>query len=653
MCQLVNPTWMSVNVYELNSTTVLHKITIQITSNNIEELGSAKHLSDFLHAEELQQNALVKVQKDSLNIGNKVLSIKGSKFHWNKQDMSAALEDINLTVQKGELTEGEVALFGNVAYAAQNPWYVVYEALLACWLTVQDNILFSHEYDEVFYNLVIEACALKPDLELLPQGDLTEVSKKGITLSGGQCVHVMFAHAIYACSDLILLWLLSIPMLPDMSLIMLSVLKACSQPKHAFLLLTAFHISIAVTLQSSNMATPTTSEGDEDMQATLVGGLECVSEKVLCRESFKKAILTTPPKLCNASSDGIMKEHSEQGHIKMEVYLQYLHAASRKGFLFFVLAMVLQQVVSVTLTMMLRLWGEHNRKMGTNIGLTNKCCIWSCMYHSAFLRQHQQDSAPDHILNLFSYDIYVVDQILVRVIQNMLCYLPSTAVNQWLAVRLEFVGAVIIFVTAVLAVSAIVTSDVDVGLVNLVLSYALNMTGSLMLQKPREKIRICGQTGAGKSSLLLTLFQIIKSASGTIFIDKVDITKLGLHDYTFNQVHSAISMVPQSPDLFEGTLQENINPAGKHQDVHPKTYIKSLPGGLDALVQEAGSSLSAGQRQLLCFMRVLLCKTKVLILNEEFDMPKKLLEHKSSIFHSMAMEAGLVQVQLDDAEENA
>ncbi|KAG1776029.1 P-loop containing nucleoside triphosphate hydrolase protein [Suillus placidus] len=956
----------------------------QVTSNIIEALVSVKRLSGFLHAEELQQNALVKAQKNSLNVGDEVLSIKGGEFQWNKQDISAALEDINLTVHKGELvgvlgrvgsgkssllsaiigdmrkTEGEVALFGNVAYAAQNPWILS--------ATVRDNILFSHEYDEVFYNLVIEgmymincvrfgltfstACALKPDLELLSQGDLTEVGEKGITLSGGQRARVALARAIYARADLVLLddvlaavdshvarhvfdhvigpqGLLATKarILVTNSISYLKYFDQLAYLRRGIILesgsynelmsnpdsevrklvhghATSGHNSGTTTPgRSSGMATPTTSEGD--MQATLVGELESVSEKVLRRGSFKKAVLAAPPKLRDASSDGITKEHSEQGRVKMEVYSQYLHAASRKGFLFFVLATVLQQAVSVMSTVMLRLWGEHNREMGANVGLTDKyflgyglfnlmaiflgACAALLIWVFCSLRssKHLHDSmlhsvmrAPlsffettptGRILNLFSRDTYVVDQILARVIQNMirtsavcasivlvigfsfppfliavvpltwfyskitgyylatsrelkrldavsrspifawfseslaglstiraydqqsvfiannarridrnqLCYLPSTAVNRWLAVRLEFVGAVIIFVTAALAVSAVVTSDVDAGLVGLVLSYALNTTGSLnwfvrsaseveqnvvsverivhyakdlepeapyeipenkpasewptagevefreysaryrpgldlvlkdisMTIIPKEKIGICGRTGAGKSSLLLALFRIIEPASGTIFIDKVDITKLGLHD-----LRSAISIVPQNPDLFEGTLRENIDPAGEHQDVdiwtalehaNLKAYIESLPGGLDAPVQEAGSSLSAGQRQLLCFARALLRKTKVLVLDEatsavdldtdraiqdiirgpifrdvtiltiahrlntimesdrvlvldagriaEFDTPKNLLENKSSIFRSMAMEAGLIQAELNDAEEN-
>lgn len=87
-----------------------------------------------------------------------------------------------------------------------------------------------------------------------------------------------------------------------------------------------------------------------------------------------------------------------------------------------------------------------------------------------------------------------------------------------------------------------------------------------------------GRTGAGKSSLLLALFRIIEPASGTILIDGVDISAIGLHDctvllhtfrthpLTWHIVRSAISIVPQFPDLFQGTLRENIDPVGIYSD---------------------------------------------------------------------------------------
>ena len=67
-----------------------------------------------------------------------------------------------------------------------------------------------------------------------------------------------------------------------------------------------------------------------------------------------------------------------------------------------------------------------------------------------------------------------------RIDHNQICYLPSISVNRWLAVRLEFVGALIILTVAFLAMSALITTGVDAGLVGLVLSYALNTTSSLV-----------------------------------------------------------------------------------------------------------------------------------------------------------------------------
>ncbi|KAL0104455.1 hypothetical protein PUN28_017289 [Cardiocondyla obscurior] len=275
-----------------------------------------------------------------------------------------------------------------------------------------------------------------------------------------------------------------------------------------------------------------------------------------------------------------------------------------------------------------------------------------------------------------------------RVDFNQVCYFPSIIANRWLAVRLEMVGNLIIFFAALFAVlgrdtmsSGLVglsvsyalqitqtlnwlvrmTSDVETNIVAVerIKEYGeteqeapwkntefapptewpkhgrvdfkdfkvryregldLVLNGLTFSVLGGEKIGIVGRTGAGKSSLTLALFRIIEAANGKILIDDIDISKLGLHD-----LRSKLTIIPQDPVLFSGTLRMNLDPFDCYSDeeiwralehAHLKSFIENLPSGLLHEVSEGGENLSVGQRQLICLARALLRKTKVLILDE-------------------------------------
>ena len=146
----------------------------------------------------------------------------------------------------------------------------------------------------------------------------------------------------------------------------------------------------------------------------------------------------------------------------------------------------------------------------------------------------------------------------------------------------------------------------------------------------KEKIGVVGRTGSGKSTLCLCLFRVLEANSGNIYIDNIDISKIGLE-----MLRKNLTIIPQEPTLIEGTLRENVDPAENFSDEKIMKILKDVGldyfmegKNLDYKIENNGSNISIGEKQLICIARALIKKSKIILMDEATAN----IDYKTEIF---------------------
>ncbi|KII83783.1 hypothetical protein PLICRDRAFT_702353 [Plicaturopsis crispa FD-325 SS-3] len=276
-----------------------------------------------------------------------------------------------LIMSKDSSSVDENGLAHTISYAAQSPWLR--------HQSIKDNILFGYPYDEERYNAVVDCCALRPDLDILEDGDQTEIGARGVSLSGGQKARVALARAVYAHTKYVLLddplsavdshtarslfdKLFRGPLLANRTVILVT--------HHVELVLPGTQYLVRMLdgrIDSQGTVEELRAQGILD-DITHEASVEVQEEEqaVLKKEEPTDAVEALPAEPTDAEPTGeakkpkklIKDEHRETGGVKWNIYNSYLKASSYWTWGILAFIVVISQLLGITEKLWIKTWGE-------------------------------------------------------------------------------------------------------------------------------------------------------------------------------------------------------------------------------------------------------------------------------------------------------
>ncbi|CAF0886159.1 unnamed protein product [Rotaria sp. Silwood1] len=558
------------------------------------------------------------------------IMISNASFSWHNDMPCLSLSD--LTIEQGTFVgivgpvgSGKSSLFAAIlgemnltdgqintnnssfSFAAQLPW--IFED------TFRNNILLNRPFDQQRYRNVLHACCLDDDISVFgSRDDLIMIGENGINLSGGQKARVSLARALYTDVDI---YLLDDPLSAVDHKIAKQIYEKCIGPYGLLKNKTRLLATHQTQFLSESHQIIYLSYGHIDKQSYL--NEYSIRENDTNRnEKSKLSSLFDDHKSMDDNQSIIVDEKPLNDGASWHIWYHFFTAPpfGRIGLclliVVFLLGEALNNAANYWLNICLKQSGEDQPIS------TKSVCIY-------FVNVRDHNKSPAAALSL-TYAMYVALMFSWTVRQlseaNMMM-ISGERIDEYSNLpREDDEGSY----KGLVQTSPKWPAHGKIQFSNYSLRHRLNLQYAIrnidLNIEAGQKIGIIGRTGAGKSSLFKGILRFVNRScvDGKIFIDGVDISRITLY-----HLRSHLSVIPQQPILFNGTLRYNLDPFNSYsdeqcwmalEDVQLKQFVSNHSAGLLMSISESGKTLSVGQCQLICIARAILKKSKIVLIDE-------------------------------------